>query len=736
MKFSRKSKFLSIIVQIFILLAVCLPNWSIGSTSVSLSNKPFVTLDARKRILVPQANIGAGWRQIVDYNDSLWMFSEGLPGGVGYEKNSGYEDLLSLDLGNAMFMDGSNPNTCCYIRIPFTLSDIDIQNCHYLQLVIRYDDGFITFLNGRKVAEANAPQLPSWNSRATADHEATGTETINISDFIPNLIEGDNLLAIHGFNTSVQSSDFLISVELIASDQLFSDFTDSNLPIFLINSHGRSIPDEPKIDATMKVINNGPVEGNHPADEPTDYDGHIAVEIRGAYSSIFPQKPYGFETRDASGNNNNVSLLGMPEENDWALITNYNEKSLVRSTLAFGMARKMGQYAPRARLCEVFVNDLYQGIFLFCETIKRDRNRVDISKLRVDENSGDSLTGGYIIKIDYFNSADSWLSTHHPPGHPEQNVYFVYHYPEADEITTEQKAYIQAYIKTVQDALFGEQFADPALGYRNYLDVASFIDYFIVSEVSRNVDGYKKSHYFHKDKDSKDGLLYAGPIWDFDWAWKNFEQTDGSEWGYRVNDGNPDINPPGWYYRLLQDGYFTMRLIDRYFELRAGVLQRDKLYAHIDSVTASLGDAKERHFTRWPINARNIAPEIEGSPDSYEEEIVRLKNWIRLRLDWLDNNFPKLRDKIINDLAATQETQSPRMTLRVFPNPARDYLWVESNEPVQKISIYNMLGQQVYTSNKRAYSHRIPVSRIASGQYVIKVIGNNNQTTVTKHMIR
>ena len=137
---------------------------------------------------------------------------------------------------------------------------------------------------------------------------------------------------------------------------------------------------------------------NYPNDSGNVYQGIAGIEIRGSYSATLPQKPFGIETRDIQGNNNNVPLFGMPQENDWILIANYNDKTFLRNVLAFDLFEKMGHYAPRTKLCEVVINDIYNGIYVFTEKIKRDNGRVDISKLDLDDNAGDSLTGGYIFR--------------------------------------------------------------------------------------------------------------------------------------------------------------------------------------------------------------------------------------------------------------------------------------------------------------------------------------------------
>jgi hypothetical protein len=184
----------------------------------------------------------------------------------------------------------------------------------------------------------------------------------------------------------------------------------------------------------MKIIHNGSGQINNITDPGNIYSGKVGIEIRGRYSASLPQKPYGFETRDDAGNNLNVQILDMPEENDWILTANYNDKAFLRNYLAFDIFRKMGHYAPRTLFCEVVVNGQYQGIYLLGEKIKQDKNRVDITELNPDENTGDELTGGYIFVNDYYTESDSWLSKYSPLNRPGGDVYFVYYDPEPDQL--------------------------------------------------------------------------------------------------------------------------------------------------------------------------------------------------------------------------------------------------------------------------------------------------------------
>src|SRR5690606_40827482 len=148
----------------------------------------------------------------------------------------------------------------------------------------------------------------------------------------------------------------LVLVLLAVSPAFSQEFTESNLPIVLINTNGQDILDDPKIMADMSIIDNGPGEINHINDEPTDYDGKIGIEIRGSSSQMFPKKQYGIELWDEAGEGIDATILGMPEEEDWVLFAPYNDKSLIRDAIAYKLARDMGQYASRQRFCEMVLN--------------------------------------------------------------------------------------------------------------------------------------------------------------------------------------------------------------------------------------------------------------------------------------------------------------------------------------------------------------------------------------------
>ena len=501
---------------------------------------------------------------------------------------------------------------------------------------------------------------------------------------------------------------FLVATETFGQNTATVVLDSSNLPIIEINTNGQPIPDGTKITARMKIINYEPLRRNYATDSANVYDGYVGIEIRGSFSATLPQKPYGFETRDSVGNNLNVPILNMPAENDWVLIANYNDKVFMRNTLAFDLFTKMGHYQPHTQLCELDSNGVYEGIYVLTEKIKRDKNRVDIAKLTTTDTSGDNLTGGYIIKIDNTDGTgtDGWNSTDQALDRPGGYPYWIYDYPKPEDIVIQQKKYIQGFVKTVDSVLKGSKFADPVNGYRKYLDVGSFIDYFIVGEVSRNVDTYKKSAFFYKDKDSKDGHLHDGPVWDFDWAWKNINEcevnaTDGSGWTFLISSVCKSYPvPPGWMVKLLQDTSFTNALHTRYSLLRQTILSETALNHYIDSIHTLVNEAQVRHYKRWPILGIDVGtPEVDAQPTTFDGEITKFKNWISTRLTWLDANMPG-KDAQGTSVQSTVAIPNNFVLFQNYPNPFNpttviNYQLLVASHVV--IRVYDVLGREVAT---------------------------------------
>lgn len=529
----------------------------------------------------------------------------------------------------------------------------------------------------------------------------------------------------------------------------YTPFTSSNLPIVVINTNNQSIPNEPQIMADMGIIYNGVGVRNNMTDPFNHYNGKIGIEIRGNYSAGLPQKPYRFETWDVNGNSIDVPLLGMPSENDWALLATYNDKSFVRNTLANHLFDTMGHYAARSEFVEVILNGEYQGIYMLSETIKRDNDRVDIAKLNQTDITYPQITGGYIIKTDYWDNTNSWQTSYSPIDHPGYQIHLVYDYPAPDMIVPQQQTYIQTFIYDMETALYGPNFTDTANGYRKYISERSFMDYFYVNELARNVDGYKKSCFYYKEKDDSAGnigKLKAGPVWDFDWAWKDiwdcsiFQATDGSGWSHHINDCNTDNYSPGWMIRFLQDTTFANELNCRWFDLRRNILDTAYMFNYIDSMAAYLNEAQQRHYAYWGhMGAATGTPEVQAPRQSYQEEIDSLKAWITRRIDWMDANMPGT----LNGCSFTSVNETPAVNaapINTYPNPFTDEInfsiYQDSPEQIS-VTMINALGQEVITPvvvQGNTGTNNVTISlpaELAEGIYVLQICSGNRMWTQT-----
>jgi hypothetical protein len=452
----------------------------------------------------------------------------------------------------------------------------------------------------------------------------------------------------------------------------------------------------------MGIIDNGPEELNSVVDPYNDYEGNIGIELRGSSSQfIFDKKNFGIEIWDENLQDTSVSILGMPEEEDWVLHGPYSDKTLIRNLLAFKLARDLGWYASRTRLCELILNEEYWGVYLFMEKIKRDKNRVDISKLNPDEISGDDLTGGYIVKIDKFdgsNSGQGWASPFRPPNYsnPEQTIFFQFDYPKNDEIVPQQKAYIQQYVTDFETALKNRALDDPIAGYKSYIDISSFIDYAIINEITRNIDAYRLSTFLYKDKASQGGKLVIGPVWDYNLAFGNADYCNGwnqDGWAWNFNDVcNQDYwLIPFWWKRFMMDVEFTTLLKNRWFDLRGNKFSTSRIHAYIDSVTSVLSQAQVRNFQRWDVLGKYIWPNYYIG-NSYQDEINYLKLWLDQRFNWLDRNM----DDIITSLEAESRDVAK---IIIYPNPFYNELMVDIDMPDEDpaiFEIFNLYGQKIY----------------------------------------
>ncbi len=443
--------------------------------------------------------------------------------------------------------------------------------------------------------------------------------------------------------------------EVIVDPEEFPSGPDnSDLPFVAINSSGE-IPDEPKINGEMVIFQN----------QESIFTNGIGIELRGASSRrLFAKKSYGIELWDANGEDMSRDIFGFGKEEDWVLQGPYADKTLMRNALIYDISNKIGQYAVGTEFVELNLNEAFLGTYVFMERIKRDGDRLDLESLEPNITDASLITGGYILKIDktsgdteesdWPGDADyqpglGFRSSYdtegqviefepHGPKTP-QETYFLYEYPRRDEINEAQKNYIQQYIQSFESALLAEDFSNEPRLYEDYIDVSSFVDFFILNELSGNPDAYRLSTYMHKNRNEK---LRMGPVWDFNLALGNDARSRPDTWIYQYNEFFPEDLwlVHFWWRKLLDDPKFRTAVKDRWTTLRSGLLGVGTIHAQIDNWVDYMesNGALDRNFETWPVIGETL-PFNSFVGESYEEEITYLKDWISDRFSWMDNQI-------------------------------------------------------------------------------------------------
>lgn len=492
--------------------------------------------------------------------------------------------------------------------------------------------------------------------------------------------------------------------------------TTSNLPIVVINTNGQVIPDEPKIIVDMGIIYNGPGEINNITDDFNNYNGKIAIETRGYTSQIFEKKSYSFETQNINGSNLNVSLIDLPEENDWIFYGPYSDKSLMRNVISYELSRRMGGYAPRTKYCELILNDEYIGVYVLTEKIKRDKNRVDIAKLTENDTIGDDLTGGYILEVDRAQEP-GWYSAFN------DKKFFSHIYP-GDDILAVQNDYIQNFIYNLELNLYNlNNINDTTIG--EIINIDSFADFIIINELAKNVDAYRLSTYMYKDKDSKDGRLIMGPVWDFNIAFGNnlyyFAYTTQD---FIYNDTTFNDIALFWFRKLMTETFFTKNIRCRWEDLHTNILSENSVSNLIDSCSNFINEAQERNFEKWDILGHNIWPNYYIG-DTYQEEIEILKEWLFARLKWIDENFPGECNNSENNILLND--------VMIYPNPFDSELYIEVNKNIPSninFHLFDLKGCQIVqislNDNPRTHIISKEISNLSNGFYLYSLVLDNS----------
>lgn len=473
----------------------------------------------------------------------------------------------------------------------------------------------------------------------------------------------------------MKKSILLALLVLICSDMVRAQIlTDSNLPIVVINTdNGVSIPDEPKVLATMKIIwhedgsRNYLTDVNNPAF--LNYDGRIGIELRGSSSQMLQKKPYGLTTLQADDvTNNNVSILGMPKENDWVLNSLAYDQTGMRDVLSYELSERFGQYAPRRVYCEVVINNDYKGLYVFMEKIKVDDHRVNVVKMDGTCNSYPEVTGGYITKADKTEGGDpvAWTMQGYGGGWwGGSSTDFIHHYPKPENITSAQNNYIKGVFQQLA-SVAGQHNIDEETGIPSVIDIPSFVDFMMIAEFSSNVDVYQYSTFFHKDRLGK---LRAGPVWDYNLAYGHDEFGNRSRYDvWQFN--NSDNNGPKFWKDLFDTELFRCYLARRWNELTqpGQPLNYDGVCARMDEFDEWISEGVGRDNQRW------------HKMNNHASELQWMKNWISQRINWMNQN--------IGSYSGCAEVDLPPLVISKIHYHPEDW-WAVDGDRLEFIEITN-----------------------------------------------
>lgn len=425
----------------------------------------------------------------------------------------------------------------------------------------------------------------------------------------------------------------------------------THLPLVVIDTAGVEIPGKPltqgvnrneqeetkyskaadgdtRIDASMKIIDN---EGYNHADDYAAVDTDIRIRVRGRSSRYFEKSSYAIKLVNKDQTNNNQSVMGMDAHHDWVLYGPYLDKTDMRNYMFYNISGEIMDYAPNVRYCEVILNGQYQGLYLMTESITAGANG---SRLEIEVNKKYQTYTGYVVRIDQNydtkKHADSFTGYTY-----RRDMDFEIVYPGPSKLTPEMDRSIAQDFSDFEKALYSYDYDSDKAGYKKYIDVESFIDAFLISEITANYDFGGLSTYVYK---GTDGCLRVC-MWDFNNSCDNyFEQP----MGWR----SFELEGIVWYVMLTRDEDFTERVIDRYRFLRERWFSDEYIAEYIDETVAFLGDAIARDRARWENTyaaGNGLLADESRNPKTYGEALGQLKGYLRRRLEWMDENIESLR---------------------------------------------------------------------------------------------
>ena len=426
----------------------------------------------------------------------------------------------------------------------------------------------------------------------------------------------------------------------------------THLPLVVIDTGGVEIPGVPldeeygdgetgftttadgadMLSARISVMDDE-TRNHHPSDEP-DLETDTLIRVRGNSSRYFDKKSYLLRFTDEKGGYEDHEVMGMDAHYEWALYGPYLDKSLIRNYMWYNIAGEIMDYAPNVRFCEVILNGEYQGLYVMVETIT---NGVDC-RVNVSEPVDNTTSTGYVLRLD--RGSENELKN------INNFTYYTYRigqlhnfrvnivYPKSGALTLELADAIEQDLSDFEKTIYSFDYDSEIYGYRTWIDVDSFVAYFILNEFTCNYDAGTLSTYLYKDIGGK----YRFCIWDFNSACENYEFVT-------TEPQHFELQNTIWYLMLFKDEEFVENVIRRYHELRKNWLSNEYLTNYIDETIAYLGPAIDRNFEVWGYTFEEYRPLDPDSrnPADYDAAVDQMKEFFAERGEWMDEHIDILR---------------------------------------------------------------------------------------------
>lgn len=402
------------------------------------------------------------------------------------------------------------------------------------------------------------------------------------------------------------------------------------------------------------------------ADGEVIYDGQLDY-IKGRGNKSFrdsEKKPYNIKL------NKSTDLLGTGQSKRWSLIANYFDQSGIRNKLVYDFAKESGlSFTPDCEIVDLYLNGQYAGTYTLCERIETGEGRVDIDNLEkvteglnvipvstasaiTEENrkyydiaaNPQNITGGYIVELEFttrYKSESSWFIT-------DGGLAVVFASPEY--VSKAQMEYVSSLVQEFEDALYAENGINPETGksWEEYIDVTSWAQKYLIEEIFCNQDMEWSSQYLYIKKDEY--KLYAGPVWDYDFS---------------IGNGDSCLENPETLVSTWRGTAF-----DSYSHWLPELLKKDSFMSEVKKIYVDtmrpLCDEYIEKITQYADKYKNSAAMNEliwyGGQNAAEEDILKLKEYFKTHIDFLDSLWIDGKDYVFITFA----TSVPENTAWLF----------------------------------------------------------------------